>query len=298
MHTIRGDTVENNIALNAFIGILQVIEEKSGIVINEQNAHLLESRLAVIMQNTMTSSLEELYFKVCVQQNQEATTQIIEAITTNETSWFRDKALWTMMEEIFLPHYVQKLRDKTCSKIRIWSAACSYGQEPYSLAMCIDSYLKHHAIEDININHFEILATDISHGVINAARNGKYDTISITRGLEDHYKHRYFKHEGKHWRLNEDIRSAIRFQQFNLILDAYHFEPFDIIFCRNVLIYFSQRTKREVYKKMAQSLKNDGTLFIGSSELLEDNNELFTREQHMNSVYFKKKTIEAGERFE
>ncbi len=290
--------MDNVIASNAFLGILQVIEESSGIVINEQNAHLLESRLAVILQNTMTKSLEDLYTKVCVRRDQEATTQIIEAITTNETSWFRDKALWTMMEEIFLPQYIQKLRNNERSKIRIWSAACSYGQEPYSLAMCIDSYLKHHAIEDVTIDHFEIWATDISHGVINTAKNGKYDTISITRGLEDHYKHRYFKHEGKHWRLNEDIRSAIRFQQFNLILDAYRFEPFDIIFCRNVLIYFSQSTKKEIYKKMAQSLKNDGTFFIGSSELLEDNNEIFTREQHLNGVYFKKKLMKAGDGFE
>lgn len=287
--------MDNITASKEFVGIRQLIEEKSGIVLNDQNAHLLENRLASILNTFMLNNLEELYFKLCVEKDPEITHHVIEAITTNETFWFRDKALWVMMEDLLLPHYVDTLRNNESKKIRIWSAACSYGQEPYSIAMCIAGYLQNHAIEDVDISSFEILATDISNSALNTAKSAQYDTISISRGLEDSYKQLHFKREGNGWKLNDAIRKEISFQHFNLIDGSYTRDMFDLILCRNVLIYFSESNKKQIYRKMAQALKSDGVLLIGSSELLDDDNQHFSREQYLNGIYYKKKSDEEGD---
>lgn len=287
--------MDNLTTSKEFVGIRLLIEEKSGIVLNEMNAHLLENRLKSILNSSMAKSIEELYFKLCVKKDPEITCNVIDAITTNETFWFRDKALWVMMDELFLPSCIDKLRRGERSRIRIWSAACSYGQEPYSIAMCIISYLKNNGIGDVSIRDFEILATDISHTALKTAKNGKYDTISISRGLDENYKHLFFKREGDVWKLDDDIRNEISFQHFNLIEGPYRHDTFDIILCRNVLIYFSELNKKQIYSEMALSLKSEGVLIVGSSELLDDGGHYFTREQYENGVYFKKKSCQAGE---
>lgn len=287
--------MDNITVSKEFVGILQLIEEKSGIVLNDQNAHLLESRLASILNAFMMHNMEELHFKLCVERDPEITSHVIEAITTNETFWFRDKALWIMMEELLLPRYVDLLRRGEGKKIRIWSAACSYGQEPYSIAMCIAGYLQKHAIDDVDMSSFEILATDISNAALNTAKSAQYDTISISRGLDEAYKQLHFKREGNGWKLNDAIRKEISFQHFNLIDGFYSRDMFDLILCRNVLIYFSESNKKQIYRKMAQALKNDGVMLIGSSELLDDGNQYFLRQQYSNSIYFKKKSDEEGD---
>lgn len=287
--------MDNITVSKEFVGIRQLIEEKSGIVLNDQNAHLLESRLASILNTFMMHNMEELHFKLCVERDPEITSHVIEAITTNETFWFRDKALWIMMEELLLPRYVDLLRSGEGKKIRIWSAACSYGQEPYSIAMCIAGYLQKHAIDDVDMSSFEILATDISNAALNTAKSAQYDTISISRGLDEAYKQLHFKREGNGWKLNDTIRKEISFQHFNLIDGFYSQDMFDLILCRNVLIYFSESNKKQIYRKMAQALKNDGVMLIGSSELLDDGNQYFLRQQYSNSIYFKKKSDEEGD---
>jgi len=284
--------VDNITTSKAFVGIGNYIEEKCGIVLNDQNAHLLECRLGSIFNMSQVKNLDELYVKLCVLKNAETLNHVIEAITTNETFWFRDKALWTMLENNFLPEMIKAIKSGDCQKIKIWSSACSFGQEPYSIAMCIDNYLIQQKVDTVGLSDFEIIATDISMTALTIAKRGQYDSVAIARGLDEVYKQKYFHHEGKTWHIADHIRQAVDFRPFNLIEDAYRFEQYDLILCRNVLIYFSRNTKNDIYKRMAYALKSEGALLIGSSELLEDDQAFFSRECVENSVYFKKKLKE------
>lgn len=276
-------------ASKGFLMIQQFIEETCGIELGEEKSYLLESKLVRLLEESSLESFEELYHRICMTKDPEIVSNVIDAITINETFWFRDKSPWHTMEDMLLPVYIKELRNMGRQKVRIWSAACSYGQEPYSIAMCIDNYLKRNGIEDVSISDFEIIATDISRSVLHTAKLGKYDNIAISRGLDESYKLKYFDNEGRAWKLSDEIRKMVHFQQFNLTKDPFSFGQFDIIFCRNVLIYFSERFKKEVYTKITQSIKNNGILFIGSSELLENYNQDFSREQYINGIYFRKK---------
>jgi len=276
--------------MKEFQEIKQYIEEKSGIMFNEYNVHLLESQLTKMLKKLKMHRIEELHIKLCIYRDVETLQHLIDAITTNETFWFRDKALWDMLEQRFIPRLIEKRREHPTRKIRIWSAACSYGQEPYSMAMCIVKYLKQRNITDITLYDFDILATDISSSALAIARSGLYDSISVSRGLSDIDKHLFFTPLGDQWQLKEEIRQAVTLQQFNLLESDYRFEPFDVILFKNVMIYFSETMKKELYLKISKVLDHQGVLFIGSSELLDDNRQLFVREQYLDGIYFVKKT--------
>jgi chemotaxis protein methyltransferase CheR len=272
-----------------FMMMQRFIEDRCGIFLGEEKTYLLESKLTKILAESTFVSFEELYAQICCWNDTELIDNIIDSITVNETFWFRDKTPWLIIEDILLPMYIMECREGKRDKIRIWSAACSYGQEPYSIAMCIDHYLECHGILDLNLSHFEILATDISRTVLQMAQAGRYDNISVLRGLDDTYKLKYFKNEGRIWVLNDKIRNAVRFQQFNLIKEFFPYYGSDIIFFRNVLIYFSDKLKKEMMGKIKASLRPGGALFIGSSELFTDHNLNFSKEQHNNGVYFRSK---------
>jgi chemotaxis protein methyltransferase CheR len=281
--------VGNDRASKEFMMMQRFIEDRCGISIGDEKAYLLESRLARMLAESVFESFEELYVQICNCNDPDTIDDIIDSITVNETFWFRDKTPWLIMEELLLPAYIMELREGKRNRVRIWSAASSYGQEPYSIAMCIDHYLVSHGVRDFTLDHFEICATDISHTVIQMAKTGRYDNISIQRGLEDNYRSAYFKNEGRIWTLNEKIRNAVRFQQFNLINEFFSFGKFDIIFFRNVLIYFSDKLKKEMMVKIKTSLYPGGALFIGNSELFTDYDTNYIAVQHRNGIYFRVK---------
>lgn len=272
-----------------FILMQKFIEEQCGISIGEEKAYLIESRLSKLLVDSGLTSFEALYGKICDKNDPYIKEKVIDAITTNETLWFRDKSPWYILEDLLLPMYVQQFRDRKRSKVRIWSAACSTGQEPYSIAMSIDNYLARNAVTDVKLSNFEILATDISHSVLQAAKLGKFDSISIMRGLDSIYKDKYFRNEGRVWSLDEKIKNAIHFQQFNLQNNFLLLGKFDIIFCRYVIIYFSNKLKSEVMNKIASALEPGGILILGGSDIYSDYNESFCLEQHKSGVYYKLK---------
>lgn len=265
------------------------IEEKCGIALSEEKAYLIESRLSRLLIDSNLTCFEELYQRISVSDDPNIVEKVIDAITTNETLWFRDRAPWCILEEQLLPTYVEDIRDGRRNKVRIWSAACSTGQEPYSIAMCIDNYLRQKGINDINLSQFEIIATDISSTVLQIARMGRYDNISITRGLDNDYKENYFKSEGRVWVLDEKIKNLVSFRQFNLQSSFFLLGKFEVIFSRNVLVYFSEKLKKEVVKKMALALQPQGIFIIGSSELFIDHKEYFEMENCSSGVYYKLK---------
>jgi chemotaxis protein methyltransferase CheR len=275
--------------------IQKLIEDKCGIVLGQEKAFLLESKLSKMLAESAYSSFDDLYRKICYWNDSEIINIVIEAVTIKETFWFRDKTPWQILEEMLLPTYIEELRDGKRDKVRIWSAACSYGQEPYSVAMCIDNYLEREGVTDIKLSNFEILATDISQIALQTAQAGTFDNISMQRGLEDHFKYKYFQNEGRVWKINDRIKEAIQFKQFNLINEFFCFENYDLIFFRNVLMYFSERLKQEMLNKINKSLDHQGILFIGSSEILNDYDLCFSMEHHKTGVYFKAKGVKTAD---
>jgi chemotaxis protein methyltransferase CheR len=265
------------------------IEEQCGINIDEDKAYLIESRFSKLLVDSGLASFEELFNRLTQQSDRQMAEKIIDAITTNETLWFRDKTPWDILENILLPKYIQEFRDGKRSKVRIWSAACSTGQEPYSISMMVDHYLEKNQIRDVSLSQFEILATDISATVLEIAGLGKYSSVSIIRGLDQSYKDKYFLNQEQAWVLAEKIRNSIRFEQFNLQNSFGGWGRFDAVFCRYVMIYFSDKLKQEIVDKIADVLNPGGAFFLGSSELFTETQDSFETITYQNGVYYQRR---------
>jgi len=262
------------------------IREKCGIDIQDDKAYLIETRLSKLLVDSGMESFEALYNLIMSNRDPYIAEKVIDAITTNETLWFRDKTPWKIMEDVILPRHIEELRSGKKRKIRIWSAAASTGQEAYSTAICIRDYLDEHGITDIRPDQFEILATDISKTVLEIARRGRYDAISIARGLDPKYKEKYFRKEGMVWVLDDAVKNAVRFEHFNLQNSFLFLGKFDIIFCRYVLIYFADTLKEELAKKFFDSIEPDGVMFIGASELHRCLDPYFEMVHYANGTYY------------
>jgi len=265
------------------------IAEKSGIAIPPEKAYLIETKLSKLMLDAGAESFSEFYDRVVSNPDPCMAEEIVNAITINETMWFRDSAPWKVLEETVLPKLVEELVSGRKIKVRFWFAAASTGQEAYSTVMCVDDYLKRNRPDGVSLSSFDFYATDISSRVLNLAKKGKYDKISIMRGLNDYYKENYFDHTDSVWNIDPRIRDAVRFERFNL-QDKYRFYGlFDIIFCRYVLIYFSDELKKEIAAKMYDSLSDGGVLFTGNYVLYDLFKEDFEAKHYENLTYYIKK---------
>ena len=271
---------------NEYTQISKYITDISGIVIPPEKYYLIETRLYRLVLESGVESYDDFYKKVILPGNTKTTQKIINAITVNETFWFRDEVLWKCFDREILPALIEKLLSGEKTKIRIWSAAASTGQEAFSIAMCIDNYLKRNRISNVSLSNFEILATDISDRVLEIAVAGRYDKISMTRGITDHYKAAYFKSSGSAWDLDPNIKSAVDFRCFNLKNDYTRFGKFDIIFCRYVLIYFPDVLKKEIISKMNATLNSGGILFTGSYVLYDLFRDIFQTKDYGNLTYY------------
>lgn len=261
------------------------IEELSGIALEEEKTYLLESRLKGLLSEFDCSSYGDLYRKAKENSAPLLRTKIVDAITTNETLWFRDKGPYIVFDQVFLPEMVRQIAAGK-PKVRIWSAACSTGQEPYSLAMSINEYLQWNGNGVANASHFEIMATDISTHALGVGKLGAYDQLSIGRGLSDAYKMKYFKQNGRYWILDSKIKNMVEFKEFNLLNDFGTHGTFDIIFCRNVAIYFSHEVKVQLFEKLRKSLRPGGLFMVGTSETLSYYSKKFLAKEHNNYPYY------------
>jgi len=268
--------------------ISDYVAEISGIVIPPEKYYLIETRFYKLMLDAGAESFDEFYQKVILPGDPQIAQKIINAITVNETLWFRDAVLWKCFERDVLPALVDKLISGKKESIRIWSSAASTGQEAYSIAMCIDNYLKRNRITDISLSNFDILATDISSRVIEIARAGRYDKVSMTRGLSEHYKAAYFQPDGSAWDIDPAIKKAVRLFNFNLHDSYAHFKKFDVVFCRYVLIYFPNTLKAGIIKKMHDVLTDDGVFFTGIYVLFDMLKDVFNVKTFENLTYYTK----------
>ena len=239
--------------------LASILKQRSGLVLAPEKAYLLESRLMPVARKFGFAGLPELIVTVRKERPEELLRDITEAMTTNELLFFRDMKPFDQFRNLVIPKLVEA-RQST-RKIRIWSAASSSGQEPYSIAIILMELQSLIGGWDI-----EIIATDISVEMLNRARSGLYTQFEVQRGLPIATLVKYFKQVGEKWRLDAAVRSMVKFKEFNLLDDPASLGRFDIVFCRNVLIYFDQQTKSEVLARIAKSMPNDGVLYLGGAE--------------------------------
>lgn len=271
---------------SAFSLFRTFILNECGIDIPEEKSYLVETRLSNLLADSRLSGFEELYGEITRRRDPVIIEKMVDAITTNETLWFRDKTPWQILQNLYLPRFVDELRSGKRKNVRIWSAASSTGQEIYSTAMCVDAWLRQNGITDIGLDRFEFLATDISQSVLQIARNGAYGAIPIMRGLDPYYKAQYFTREGCTWKLDERIRKSVQFQHFNLQNSFYFLGKFDVVFCRYVMIYFSDPLREEIARKLLDCLNRDSVLFLGASELYTSIDRQFSRKHDSGGSYY------------
>ena len=280
----------NPINEKEFFLLNNYVLQSCGICIPFEKAYLFETRLSNIMLDAGAKSFGELYDILISDKDPSLHQKVINAITTNETLWFRDEFPWKYLEERILPVWVDELITGRKAKVRIWSAAVSTGQEIYSTVMCVDNYLQKNKVKGVTLSDFDFFATDISTDVLDTAKIGRYNKICMSRGLDDYYKKKYFTKDNAEWIIDPKIRDAVRFLHFNLTNDYKNFGLFDIIFCRYILIYFPDDTKKEVLSRMSDMLMDTGILFSGISIF----SDLFEDSFHVNHseeiIYYTKKT--------
>lgn len=264
------------ISVDEFRLIRDYVEEHCGIHLSDDKAYLVETRLTTMMFEQGCQTFGELYQKAVADNTHSLRDKIIEAITTNETFWFRDLHPFGILNEILFDRLAAEIKAGTRSKIKIWCSACSTGQEPYSIAMTFLEFIRFHPF--IKPRHIEIIATDISSTVLFLGKLGRYDNLSMSRGLPEKYRDRYFAKDDKIWTINNEVKNLVSFKKLNLQEHFHHIGRQDIIFCRNILIYFSLEFKQDILKRIAKLLRPGGYLFLGASESII----MYTQEYEMN----------------
>jgi chemotaxis protein methyltransferase CheR len=255
----------------------KTLRERSGLDLAADKQYLVESRLIPLARKAGLPGIGELVLKM--KGGAEALiADVVEAMTTNETFSFRDKIPFDHLRDTMLPALLQARASRR--SLRIWCAAGSTGQEPYSIAMCLKEYGP--ALAGWRT---EIIATDLSNEVLEKSRAGLYSQFEVQRGLPIQLLVKYFKQIGELWQLNADIRAMVQHRQLNLLQDFSHLGTFDVIFCRNVLIYFDQETKVGVFTRLAKRMEADGFLALGAAETVVGLTDVFKPYPEKRGLY-------------
>jgi chemotaxis protein methyltransferase CheR len=256
----------------------KLLNERSGLQLAGDKQYLIESRLLPVARQNKCGSIGELVAKLKAFAEEPLRQRVTEAMTINESFFFRDKTPFDRFQDTVLPH-MQKIR-ATTKRIRVWCAAASTGQEPYSLAMMIKQ-----AAAEFSGWKIEIVATDISTEVLEKAKSGLYSQFEVQRGLPIQLLLKYFKQDGDQWRISDELRDMVQYRRHNLLDDFSSLGMFDVIFCRNVLIYFDSNTKQDVLSRVSRSLVKDGHLLLGAAETVVGFTNLFMPMPEKRGLY-------------
>ena len=256
----------------------KLLKERSGLDLSPDKQYLVESRLIPLARRVGLPGITELVQKMKAGSADALTADVVEAMTTNETFFFRDKVPFDHLRETMLPALLQARAGRRA--LRIWCAASSTGQEPYSIAMCLKELGATLAGWRI-----EILATDLSQGVLEKSKAGLFSQFEVQRGLPIQLLVKHFTQVGELWQLNADIRSMVQHRQLNLLQDFGHLGTFDVIFCRNVLIYFDQDTKAGIFERLARVIEPDGFLVLGAAESVVGISDAFKPHPERRGLY-------------
>ena len=263
--------------------VCELVHELCGIYLDASKSYLIESRLGELVRRHECTSFGELVQRAGRGGAQELKSEIVDAITTQETLFFRNQSPFEALKYKALPELIDsKQRSPFPRRIRIWSAATSTGQEAYSIAMSLCE-----VIPDIEKWDIQILGTDISDAAIAKASRGQYSPLEVERGVPDPLLRRYFRRVEKDWTVHDRVRSLVSFRRLNLHESFDALGRFDIIFCRNVAIYFTPKARRSLFDRMTKKLATTGYLFVGSSELLRDLGAQYVPLHHCGAVFYR-----------
>lgn len=254
------------------------------VALDESKSYLIEGRLGRLVEEAGCASYSGLVQRAKAEPSRILERRMIDAITTNETLFFRDTAPFDLLRHKIVPELIDRRARTGSARIRIWSAACSTGQEIYSIAMILKELLG-----DPDRYGVRLFGCDISDDAVARASKGFYNSTEITRGLSDPLRDKYFRSTAGGWRICDEIRAMASFKRLNLMSDFTSLGKFDIIFCRNVAIYFSERDKVSLFQRLERALEPDGCLLIGAMESLSGISPQFESKRHLRSVYYQVK---------
>jgi len=260
------------------------LEQACGILLGEGKQYLITSRLTKLLRDENIPSVSALLQAIEMRQPRHLRDAVIDAMTTNETSWFRDQSPFEILAKEVFPE-MDSTGKRQC---RIWSSACSSGQEPYTISIALSEYLA--KASGSGLVNAQIMATDISMSMLVTAKQAEYDESVLGRGLTAERKQQFFKPMGERWRVADEIVRRVSFHEQNLLATYAALGKFDIIFCRNVLIYFSAERKTDILSRMALALNPGGYLFLGASETINGYSDAFEMIRSSHGVFYRLKT--------
>jgi chemotaxis protein methyltransferase CheR len=264
--------------------INRYIYEISGIHLDESKKYLLETRLSAIAEEHGCLTFQDFYKKSKADATKVIERKIIDAISTNETLFFRDSGPFELLQHKIFPELIDARSSKSPlmkTSLKIWSAASSTGQELYSVAIVLQELLR-----DLSKYNIKLFGTDISDAAVAQASSGKYNKFEIERGLTRDKLTKYFTMSGQTWKVNDQLRAMVNFRKFNLMQPFIGLGKFDIVLCRNVAIYFTLEDRKKLFNKIADILEPDGYLVIGSTESLTGICPKFIPKRHLRSIFY------------
>jgi len=265
-----------------------LLKDKSGLTLSQDKSYLVESRLNPVSKKWGYENIAAMTSVLRTVPPKELINDIVEAMTTNETSFFRDNRPFDVFKDTVLPYYKDKATNN--KHLRIWCAAASSGQEPYSLAMILQE-----EAAKMPGWRFSITATDISHEILAQAKDGVYSQFEVQRGLPITLLMKYFNQDGDKWIINDEIKNMVEFKYFNLLDGMSLLGKYDVIFCRNVLIYFDQPTKKDVMERADKQLADDGFFFLGGAETVLGITDAFKAVAGVRGLYAKPESLHHGQ---
>lgn len=260
----------------------------SGIYLDESKAYLIETRLQGLAREQGCASYSELYYRATADASRALTNRIIDAITTNETLFFRDQPAFELLKNKILPDLIdakaRRARARQPVELRIWSAACSTGQEAYSIAITLKEL-----VTDLSRYEVRIIGTDISDAAVARASYGTYSQLELDRGFPKDKVGRYFTQEKGQWKIRDEVRAMASFRKFNLFDAFAGLGTFDLILCRNVAIYFTDEDRTRLFEKLGGALDPEGCLVIGATESLSGCCPKWEPRRYLRSIYYQYK---------
>lgn len=268
--------------------LCNMLKSRSGLILGSEKMYLVESRLLPLVRKRKLDNLEALVQNLRLGSDKQLLQDVTEAMTTNESSFFRDKTPFDNLRNEIIPKFIETRGSR--KQLRIWSAAASTGQESYSIAMVLKEMPAQLAGW-----RFDIIGTDLSKEVLEKARAGMYSQFEVQRGVPMQMLVKYFKQIGEMWQIDPAIRAMVQFREGNLLNDLRGMGPCDIIFCRNVLIYFDTETKKLVLERMAEIMPEDGVLFLGAAETVIGLTTKLVSVKGLRGVYARAGKADAGQ---
>jgi chemotaxis protein methyltransferase CheR len=274
----------NDVVVTAedFAFVANLLRERCALVLEPGKEYLIKARLTPVAQRNSFASIPQLIDRIRRDGHQSLASEVVEAMVTTETSFFRDIYPFETLKKTVLPELIERRRDQR--ELNIWCAASSSGQEPYSIALLVKEYFPALASWRVNIS-----ATDISQDMLERSRAGRYSQIEVNRGLPTPLLLKWFRQEGMFWQLDDQIRGMVSFSQLNLARPWPTMPNWDLIFLRNVMIYFDNGAKREILGRAARALRTDGYLLLGGAETTLGLDESFARIESLKAGYYQLK---------